>query len=78
MNLGSCKCGIVVDMNKIEFIPNELPDNPEDEKFRDKDGHFDMEIEVHLNENLVWPRGDCSPMDTWQCPICKQFNGKGE
>ena len=51
MNLGSCKCGIVVDMNKIEFIPNELPDNPEDEKFRDKDGHLDMEIEVHETTN---------------------------
>lgn len=77
MDLHSCKnCGVVMDMDKTPFIHSELPDNPEDEKKRDEDGYFNFEIECHYNPDIIW--GESSPLNTWQCPVCKEFNGKGE
>jgi len=79
MNLGSCKkCGMVVDLDKVEFIEMEVPDDPEDEKLRDEDGYLPYEVETHYNEDLVWSGRAGDPLETWQCRICKEFNGKGE
>lgn len=76
MNLASCTgCGNVIDLKRVKYIPMELPDNPDDEKFRDKDGSFDIEIECHYNPNLIW---EDTPLDTWECVICGEFNGKKE
>ncbi len=79
MNLASCKnCGNVIDLDKVKFINMDNPDDPGDEKFRDKDGYFDMEIDCHYNSDCVWNGVGCYPLDTWQCTICKEFNGKEE
>ena len=77
MNLASCKdCGLVIDLDKVKFIHTELPDYPEDEKRRGLDGELNHKIDCHYNPDIVWQ--DQGPLDTWQCPICKEFNGKGE
>lgn len=78
MNLASCKgCGVVVDLGKVNFIPMEDPDNPDDEKLREKDGTFDYDVETHYSDNVVYDRSE-GFLETWQCPVCKEFNGKGE
>jgi hypothetical protein len=79
MNLASCKeCGIVIDLDKVKFIEMEMPDDPDDEKLRDEDGCFDFEVDTSYNPDCIWPRDACSPLDTWQCSVCNEFNGKGE
>lgn len=79
MDIHSCKkCGIVVDLDKIEFIFYRLPDDPKDESKRDSMGLFDMDVDTHFNPDCIWPRGDSFPLDTWKCPVCEEFNAKGE
>lgn len=79
MNLASCKnCGIVIDLDHVKFIPSEIPDDPKDESKRDEDGFLPMEVETSYNPNCIWARSDMGPLDTWQCPICTEYNAKGE
>lgn len=79
MNLHSCKkCGVVIDQDKIKFIDSEVPDDPKEEVERDEDGDFPPGIETSFNPDCIWPRGNCCPLDTWKCPVCGEFNAKGE
>lgn len=73
MNLASCEqCGNVVDLKHIEFIPMQLPNDPDNDQ-RDSDGDL-LTSDSHYNPDLVWGDG-CSPLETWQCRICDEFNG---
>ena len=75
MDIESCNgCSLVFDMKKVKFINMYVPDNPEDNK-EDEDGDLLTE-DYHYNENIVWENN--TPLDTWQCPVCKEFNGKGD
>lgn len=77
MDIHSCKgCGIVVDLDKIKFIDSEIPDDPDDDE-RDEDGYFKSE-NLHFNSDAIWPRHEMGPLDTWKCPVCNEFNAKGE
>ncbi len=76
MNLASCSnCGNVIDLSKVKFIDTEIPDDPNDDE-RDEDGYF-VTNETSYNPDLIWG-DDYAPLDTWQCRVCKEFNGKGE
>ena len=70
MNLTSCEnCGIVVDIKNIKLEP-EYVDNEGNKIEHD---YYSDADECFHNENLIW--GENEYLDTWKCPVCKNFNG---
>ena len=75
MNLASCAaCGIVVDLKAIEMELEYVDDkgNPMDAMEASHEEQFGWEN----NPNLIWGGG--AYLDTWKCPVCKNFNGIDE
>lgn len=72
MDLHSCEnCGIVINVKKVKMIPMDVPDDPKETE-TDEDGYLITE-DTHYNDDIVWE--DHSPLETWSCPVCKEFNG---
>ena len=64
-----------MDLDHVQFIYADLPcDKTEDT--RDRDGDL-LTNDTYPNPDCIYDRDD-GYLETWECPICKEFNGKGE
>lgn len=72
MDITACKeCGILVDIKKVKLIDMMVPDDPKDNE-KDDSGYYTSD-DLSYNEDTVWEYNE--PLDTWKCPVCKEFNG---